>query len=114
MTKAQQTDDEEVKERIKKLEDDPPENLEDWPDGEAKYKTMGGAEGDESYDEGPTANLGPSGVRHHEDGSVSVDGEKVDDPEDYKGDPIPGGPTDPNTADNPDDKRLGDDEPEGD
>ena len=28
--------------------------------------------------------------------SVSVGGEKVDNPEDFKGDPIPGGPTDPN------------------
>jgi hypothetical protein len=34
-------------------------------------------------------------VRHHEDGSVEVKGEKVDDPEEYKGEPIPGGPTDP-------------------
>ena len=36
-------------------------------------------------------------MRHHEDGSVTVDGEKVDNPDEYKGDPIPGGPTDPNT-----------------
>jgi hypothetical protein len=28
---------------------------------------------------------------------VSIDGETVDNPDDYKGVPIPGGPTDPNT-----------------
>jgi hypothetical protein len=33
-------------------------------------------------------------LRHHEGGDVSIEGEKVDDPERYKGDPIPGGPTD--------------------
>jgi hypothetical protein len=37
-------------------------------------------------------------VRHHEDGSVTVKGEEVDNPEDYKSDPIPGGPTDPDAA----------------
>ena len=81
--------------RMKELEDDPPKNLEDWPSDEAKYSTFGGPEGDHSYEEGPEKNLGPSGLTHHEDGSVSIDGEKVDDPEQYKGDPIPGGPTDP-------------------
>jgi hypothetical protein len=35
-------------------------------------------------------------VRHREDGSVEVAGEEVDDPDEYKGEPIPGGPTDPN------------------
>jgi len=86
-------------EGLKDLEDDPPKNIEDWPDDERKYETFGGREGDHGYDEGPEANLGQSGVRHHEDGSVTVDGEKVDNPEDYKGDPIPGGPTDPNSPD---------------
>lgn len=89
--------DKEAEEKVAALEDDPPKNLEDWPDDEAKYKTFGGAEGNTGYDDGPTANLGSSNVRHHEDGSVTVDGEKVDDPEEYKGEPIPGGPTDPNT-----------------
>jgi hypothetical protein len=86
---------EEAKEEVKRLEEDPPQDLEDWPDGPAKYETFGGPEGDSPYEESPTANLGPSGVRHHEDGSVTVDGKKVDNPEDFKGDPIPGGPTDP-------------------
>src|SRR4051812_4018569 len=85
-------------EKMKELEEDPPEKLEDWPTDEAKYTTFGGGEGDHGYEEGPEAKLGPSGLRHHEDGSISIDGEKVDNPEDYKGDPIPGGPTDPNAT----------------
>ena len=100
---------EEAQAKVDALEEDPPENLEDWPDDEAKYKTFGGPEGESSYEEGPTSDLGPSGVRHHEDGSVSVDGEKVDNPDEFKGDPIPGGPTDPN-ATNPDTERLDDDD----
>src|SRR3954470_8915060 len=51
---------EDAKEEIQQLEEDPPEKLEDWPDGQAKYETFGGAEGDHSYDEGPEANLGPA------------------------------------------------------
>ena len=43
-----------------------------------------------------TAKLGPSNVRFHEDGAVEVDGEEADNPDDYKSEPIPGGPTDPN------------------
>jgi hypothetical protein len=85
-------------EKMKELEEDPPENLEDWPTDEAKYTTFGGGEGDHGYEEGPEVKLGPSGLRHHEDGSVSIDGEQVDNPEEYKGDPIPGGPTDPNAS----------------
>jgi hypothetical protein len=53
---------EEAKQEVQQLEDDPPEKLEDWPDGKAKYETFGGAEGDHSYDEGPEANLGPDSV----------------------------------------------------
>jgi hypothetical protein len=83
------------KNSLEELEENPPKNLEDWPSDERKYETLGGKEGDHGYEEGPERNLGPSGVRHHEDGTVSIDGEKVDNPEDYKGDPIPGGPTDP-------------------
>jgi hypothetical protein len=81
--------------KVKALEDDPPKRLEDWPDDHAKYITFGGREGDHSYEEGPEAKLGPSGLRHNRDGSVEIEGEKVDDPSKYKGDPIPGGPTDP-------------------
>src|SRR4051794_36928147 len=81
---------------ISDLEEDPPKKLEDWPDDERKYETFGGGEGDHGYEEGPEKNLGPSGLRRHEDGSVEIDGEKVDNPDDYKAEPIPGGPTDPN------------------
>src|SRR3954447_7188047 len=88
----------EAKEKVQALEEDPPKRLEDWPDDDAKNETVGGPEGEAGYEEGPTCKLGPSGVVHHEDGSVTIDGERVDNPDDYKGDPIPGGPTDPNTA----------------
>ena len=82
---------------VEALEDDPPKDLSDWPTGKAKYETLGGADSESGYEDGATANLGPSDVRHYEDGTVTVAGEKVDNPEDYKGEPIPGGPTDPNT-----------------
>ncbi len=91
-------DDEDVRQTLEELEDDPPKKLEDWPEGKAKYETFGGGEGQHGYDEGPEAKLGPSGLRHHEDGSVSIEGEPVDNPEDYKGEPIPGGPSDPHAA----------------
>ena len=99
-TKAQQAEEEqdEAKKEMEQLEEgDPPENLEDWPSGKAKYETFGGPEGPHTYQEGPEEKLGPSGVRHHEDGSVTVDGEPVDNPDEFKGDPIPGGPTDPDS-----------------
>ena len=92
--KASEQEDE-AKEKMKELEEDPPEKLEDWPDDKAKYETFGGAEGDESYEESVTSKLGPSSLRFREDGKVEIEGEEVDDPDEYKGDPIPGGPTDP-------------------
>jgi hypothetical protein len=109
----QENPDKEAEEKVKALEEDPPENIEDWPDDDAKYKTFGGPEGETSYEDGATASLGKSGVRHHEDGSVSVEGEKVDNPEDYKGDPIPGGPTDPNAAKLSGERNLADEERSG-
>jgi hypothetical protein len=86
---------EDAKEEVKNLEDDPPEKLEDWPSGRAKYETFGGPEHETSYDEAATSELGPSDVRFHEDGKVEVGGEEADDPDEFKSDPIPGGPTDP-------------------
>jgi hypothetical protein len=78
---------EEAKEELARLEEgDPPEDLEDWPTGRAKYLTYGGPEGTAGYDEGPTAKLGPSSLEHHEDGKVTIEGEEVDDPEEYKSD----------------------------
>ena len=96
----QEKDDErgEAKEEMKRLEEEgPPDKLEDWPSGKAKYETFGGPEGEHPYDEGPEQQMGPPDVRHREGGSVEVAGEEVDDPEKYKGEPIPGGPTDPDT-----------------
>jgi hypothetical protein len=90
---------EEATEQVQKLEEDPPSDIDEWPSDKAKYITFGGSEGDAGYDEAATRNLGPSEVRHHEDGSVTVEGEEVDDPDEYKGEPIPGGPTDPNVPD---------------
>ena len=88
-------DPEEKSDTMEKLEEDPPKDLKEWPDDENKYQTFGGPEGDHGYEEGPESKLGPSGLRHKEDGSVEIDGEEVDDPDEYKGEPIPGGPTDP-------------------
>ena len=78
---------EEAKQEISALEEgDPPEDLEDWPTGRAKYLTYGGPEGTAGYDEGPTKKLGPSSLEHHEDGSVTIEGEEVDDPSEFKSD----------------------------
>lgn len=88
---------EQAKQEVKDLEDDPPQALDEWPSGKAKYETFGGPEGGHGYHEGPEENLGPSSLRHHEDGSVSIEGDEVDDPDEHKGEPIQGGPTDPDT-----------------
>jgi hypothetical protein len=96
--KAQEAEErhERAKAKMEEIEKDPPEKLEDWPDDEAKYETFGGSEsGESTYDEHHEEALGAHSVRHHEDGSVEVKGEKVDDPDEFKGEPIPGGPTDP-------------------
>src|SRR5215212_5667611 len=104
-SKAQQ-EEEEVEEAKKQMEEieqgDPPDKLEDWPGGKAKYQTYGGPDsGEGGYEDGATAKLGPSNLRHHEDGSVTIDGEEVDDPDEYKGEPIPGGPSDPDAPPDP-------------
>src|SRR3954447_14991628 len=104
-SKAKQ-EEEEVEEAKKQMEEieqgDPPEKLEDWPGGKAKYQTYGGPDsGDGGYEDGATAKLGPSNLRHYEDGSVTVDGEEVDNPDEYKGEPIPGGPSDPDAPPDP-------------
>jgi hypothetical protein len=79
---------EEAKEKVKKMEEegDPPSDLSEWPSDEAKYITYGGGEGDHGYDEGPEAQLGPSSLERHEDGSITIEGEEVDNPDDYKSD----------------------------
>lgn len=75
-----------ARKRLESLEDDPPKKLEDWPTDEGKYVTFGGGEGDHGYEEGPEVNLGPSSLRRHEDGNISIAGEEVDNPDDYKSD----------------------------
>src|SRR3954463_15541991 len=98
--KADEEEFEKAKEQMRELEEgDPPEKLEDWPDGKAKYETYGGPDSESSYDEGPTAQLGPAALQYPAGGSIEIEGEKVDDPEDYKGEPIPGGPTDDSDSD---------------
>jgi hypothetical protein len=91
--------DDEGRDEIRRLEeaDEVPSDPREWPGGKAQFQTFGN-ESDEPYGEGPTAKLGPPSVEHHSDGSVTVGGEEVDDPESYKGEPIPGGPTDPNAT----------------
>ncbi len=97
--KAQEKEEERenAAEKIRELEKEgPPADLEDWPDDAAKYETFGGPEGEHGYHEGPEEEkLGPSSLRHKEDGGVTIAGDEVDDPDQYKGEPIPGGPTDP-------------------
>jgi hypothetical protein len=98
--REEQQDVEQAREEMHKLEQEgPPDKLEDWPDGKAKYQTFGGPEGESGYEEGPTAELGPSNLRYYEDGNVTVGGEEVDDPDEFKGEPIPGGPTDDKARD---------------
>ncbi len=109
---------EKAQDKMTELEkqDEPPTDLEDWPSDEGKYITYGGAEGDHSYAEGVEQKLGPSELRRFEDGSVSISGKKVDNPEDHKADPIPGGPTDPNATGGPEKSREragSDDDDEG-
>ena len=97
--KEKEEEREQAKETMEKIEEDPPEKLEDWPDDAAKYETFGGPEGQHSYEDGPETKLGPSSLRHHEGGDVTIAGEEVDDPDQYKSDPIPGGPTDDDSSD---------------
>src|SRR3989440_12705258 len=95
VSKARRAAEQEAKQKVKELEDDPPERLEDWPDDKAKYETFGGAEGEEGYEEAVTAKLGPSSLRYREDGSVEIEGEGGDNPDEDKSEPSPGGPADP-------------------
>ena len=79
---------EQAQEEMKELEnsDDLPADIGEWPDGPAKYETFG--KDDDAYGDGATEKLGPANLERHADGSVSIDGEKVDNPDDYKGEPI--------------------------
>jgi hypothetical protein len=66
--------------------DDLPQDPSDWPSGPAKYETFG--KDDAAYGDGATEKLGPANLQRHADGSISIDGKKVDNPDDYKGEPI--------------------------
>ena len=66
--------------------DELPQEPSDWPSGPAKYETFG--KDDASYGDGATEKLGPANLERHEDGSVTIDGKEVDNPDDYKGEPI--------------------------
>lgn len=92
--KSVEEEQEELRDRMSELEKDPPKKLEDWPDDELKYQTFGGPEGDHSYEEGPERQLGPSSLQRHEDGSISIEGEKVEDRDAYKQEPLQGLDTD--------------------
>ncbi len=50
------------------------------------------------YGVGVTAKLGPASLERFSDGSIAIDGKKVDNPEDYKGKPLAGGPTETGTS----------------
>jgi hypothetical protein len=92
----QEKENERAAEEMQKLEGgDPPTDLDDWPNGPAKYLTYGSGE-DEAYGDGVTGKLGPANLERNGDGSIVIDGEKVDNPEDYKAEPLEGGPTAPN------------------
>jgi hypothetical protein len=114
LAQQKEEDREQAKETMKEIEEgEPPENLEDWPDDAAKYETYGGPDG-QSYEDGPETKLGPSSLRHHPDGTVTIAGEEVENPDDYKGEPIPGGPTDESSPDDLTAKKIKDDQKDGD
>ena len=79
---------EQAQKEIEELEqaDELPTEVSEWPSGPAKYETFG--KDDDAYGDGATEKLGPANLERHADGSVSIDGEKVDNPDDYKGEPI--------------------------
>ena len=90
LARKKEEESEQAKEEMRKLEEgDLPDDLDGWPSGPAKYETFG--LNDDAYGEGATSKLGPANLQRHADGSVSIDGEKVDDPDEYKGEPIAGG-----------------------
>ena len=94
LAREKEEESDKAQERMKELEEgDLPSDLSEWPSDAAKYETFG--TDDDAYGEGATAKLGPANLERHSDGSISIDGKKVDNPDDYKGEPIAGGlPTD--------------------
>jgi hypothetical protein len=90
LARKKEEESEQAQKEMKELEDgDLPDDLSGWPSGPAKYETYGAD--DDAYGEGATSKLGPANLARHSDGSVTINGEKVDNPDDYKGEPISGG-----------------------
>ena len=90
LARKKEKESEEAQEEMRRLEEgDLPSDLSDWPSGPAKYETYGAD--DAAYGDGATEKLGPPNLARHKDGSVEIDGKKVDNPDDYKGEPIAGG-----------------------
>jgi len=88
LAQEKEEESEQAQEEMAKLEgsDDLPQDPSDWPSGPAKYETFG--KDDAAYGDGATEKLGPANLQRHEDGSVTIDGKEVDNPDDYKGEPI--------------------------
>ena len=90
LAQEKEEESEQAKQEMQALEEgDLPSDISEWPDGPGKYETFG--VDDDAYGEGATAKLGPADLERHADGSITIDGEKVDNPDDYKGEPIAGG-----------------------
>ena len=98
---------EKAQKKIEELQDmdEPPSKLEDWPEDQAKYVTFGGPEGEHSYSEGPEEKLGKANLERRADGSVLIEGEEVENPDDYKDEPVAGGMTDPDVAELPGERK---------
>lgn len=87
LAQKKEEESEQAKQEMQELENgDLPTDLSEWPSGPAKYETFG--LDDDAYGEGATEKLGPANLERHDDGSVTIDGKKVDNPDDYKGEPI--------------------------
>ena len=87
LAQKKEEESEQAKQEMQELEQgDLPKDLSDWPSGPAKYETFG--LDDDAYGEGATEKLGPANLARHDDGSVTIDGKAVDNPDDYKGEPI--------------------------
>jgi hypothetical protein len=88
LAQEKEEESEQAQKEMEELEqaDELPQEPSDWPSGPAKYETFG--KDDAAYGDGATEKLGPANLQRHADGSVTIDGEEVDNPDDYKGEPI--------------------------
>jgi hypothetical protein len=79
---------EQAQKEMQELEEsgDLPQDPSGWPSGPAKYETFG--KDDSAYGDGATEKLGPANLERHADGRITIDGKEVDNPDDYKGEPI--------------------------